>query len=295
MKESFTASPESKELKKVLFENMQKAQDACMVIYGRMMTGDMSVQKAQRILDETFIDSGLITEIDNSNVSVELKTRIKQVLADPYLIPTLANTYDLARGSLENIFAGGLGLIEGESLDFEIESFEDRKKISDILHTVGDITHNEVIDITYKNYFLGRCPGSTGVIISKIGSEWKQIDIADGNLKVNENEKEKHFSAGDVKQIQMHGEMLVRNIKQTVLDIKLFLGERSQALPEKVCEILNDLLEELKKMISQSLDETQPSVVDYTGSSFEGRFAYTGIVEKEFRYRNLLREKLLHA
>ncbi len=292
MKESLTPSVESRESKKELFEDMQKARDVCMVIYGRMMTGDMSVQKGQQLLDETFIDSGLFTEINNSNVSTELKHRIKQVLEDPYLIPELANKYDLASTSLENLFVGALGLVEGESSELVIEDEGDRTKISQILEGVRNITHNEVLDITYKNYFLGRCPGSTGTIISKLDGEWKQVAVSEGNLEVVADPKEVRFSPSDVEQVRRHGEKLTTDIKKLALDIKLFLVDRSAALPEKMVEILKDFLEELKQMTSQSLDETQPSVVDYAGSGFQGRFAYTGIVEKELKYRNFLQGKI---
>lgn len=293
MKENPIHSLESKESKKELFENMQKARDVCMVIYGRMMTGDMSVQKAQQMLDETFIDSGLLAEINNSNVSAELKRRIMQALEDPYLIPELSNNYDLANSSLENLFVGALGLVEGESSDLEIEDENDRIKISQIFDDLRSITHNEVLDITYKNYFLGRCPGDTGTIVSKLDGEWKQVEIADGNLEAVTDPNRIRFSPSDVEQIRRHGEKLVAEIKKLTLDIKLFLADRSGALPEKMVEILKDVLEELKQMTSQSMDETQPSVVDYTGSGFQGRFAYTGIVEKELRYRNFLQGNLV--
>ncbi len=67
---------------------------------------------------------------------------------------------------------------------------------------------------------------------------------------------------------------------------------RSSALPEKIVKILKDFLEEFKQMTSQSLDETQPSVIDYIGTGFEGRFAYSGIVEKECKCRNFLHGKI---
>lgn len=292
MKENPIQPYESKESKKDLLEQMKSARDTCMVIYGRMMTGDMSIQKAHKILDETFIDSGLMREIENSNVSPELKNTITQILEDPYFILKLANTYELAHRSLENIFIGGLGKIEGESLDFEIESSEDREKISDILRKVRSIVSNEVIDITFKNYLIGKCHQWGGGMAAKIGSTWEKVYLSDGEIKQEENEEEKRLQNGDITQLELHCGMLLKDIKQTILDIKLFLGERSTELPEKVNEILKDILEELKQIITQSLDETNPNVADYVGTDFQGRFAYTGIVEKEYRYRNLLFKKI---
>ncbi len=292
MKEGFTVAMESKESKAVLFEDMQKARDICMMIYGKMMTGNISVHKAQELLDTTFIESGLFTQINNSDVSTEFKTRLRQVLEDPYLIFKLAHTYGTADTSLENLFVGALGLIEGESSDLEIKDASDREKISSILKSVKEITHHEVLDMKYKHYFIGHCPGSAGTMISKIDGKWKQVTVSDGNLEVVPDSEETGITASDVEQIRSYDEKLSGDIKRLILDIKFFLADRSSVLPEKMVEILTDLMEELSQMTSQSLDETQPSIVDYVGSSFEGRFEYTGIVAKEFKYRNFLRGKL---
>ncbi|MES2623287.1 MAG: hypothetical protein V4576_02645 [Patescibacteria group bacterium] len=282
---------ENQESKRQFLGNMENARQTCMVIYDKMMTGDMSTKKAQEILDETFIDSGLLEMINDSDVSSELKARIKQILNDPYAILNLSNTYRLADTSLENLFEGALGLIEGESNEWQIED-EYKKEISSIMDKVNKITHNEVVDIKFKNYFIGHAPGSTGKNITKQGGVWKRISTGEDGIQIDENVDMNSYEKSDTQQIKLHEETIIDEIRETILDIKLFLKMRSKNLPARVVEVLADLREELEKTISSSLDEVNPSLMDYTGTDFEGRFAYTGLVAKEFRYRNLLRGKL---
>lgn len=282
---------EEVENKKELLKNMEDANSTCMVIFGRMQTGDMSSKKAREVLTNTFIDSDLIFDLEESSVTPELIVRIKQAIADPTIIDRLPHDYNQAGTSIENLFIGALGKIEGEASEWKLED-ADKEQVKRIMDSVNDITHDDVIDIKFKNYFIGHYPGGNGKMVTKDNGIWKHVSIEDRKPVIGTEVDTSGFEKSYITQIKSYEKEVVSKINQVILDIKLYIRKRSSLIPEEMVDILLDLKGELERSVGNSIDAENPSLVDYAGSGFEGRFTYTDLVAKEYRYRNLLLSKL---